>query len=284
MKNFTLIFVYLIFAVGLTFGQSEKINSKLILKLTTLESKTEKVWIFFTDKGGYTEKYYSNPLLVVSKKSLDRRNKLKTFDKGIDYIDLPVNEQYINEIKSLGVTVIQKSKWFNGISCNADISIINKISKYDFVKKIELVEKYKSINLVDESSEGFEINQMQPKGVNTYNYGSSYTQLQQINVPAVHNLGYKGQGVVVGVLDAGFNNLPHEVFNSMDIMAAYDFVNNDPDVGDGTGMGEGSHGTQTLSTIGGFKDGKLIGPAFASTYILAKTENTESETPVEEDN
>ncbi|MGB9665514.1 MAG: S8 family serine peptidase, partial [Ignavibacteria bacterium] len=55
--------------------------------------------------------------------------------------------------------------------------------------------------------------------------------------------------------------------------------------GDGQGgMGEGSHGTQTLSTIGGFKDGQLIGPAFGATYILAKTENTESETPIEMDN
>jgi len=42
--------------------------------------------------------------------------------------------------------------------------------------------------------------------------------------------------------------------------------------------------TDTLSIIGGFKDGKLIGPAFDANFILAKTENTDSETPVEEDN
>jgi hypothetical protein len=49
-------------------------------------------------------------------------------------------------------------------------------------------------------------------------------------------------------------------------------------------MGTGTHGTMTLSTIGGFSSGNLIGPAFNSTYILAKTENTDSETPIEEDN
>jgi hypothetical protein len=36
--------------------------------------------------------------------------------------------------------------------------------------------------------------------------------------------------------------------------------------------------------IGGFYEGQLIGPAFGADFILAKTENTESETPVEEDN
>jgi len=40
----------------------------------------------------------------------------------------------------------------------------------------------------------------------------------------------------------------------------------------------------TLSIIGGFKDGKLIGPAFDANFILAKTENTQSESPIEEDN
>ena len=97
-------------------------------------------------------------------------------------------------------------------------------------------------------------------------------------------MGYTGQGVTVCVMDAGFNRLSHEVFSAMNIIAAYDFVNNDPDVGDSTDLGNGSHGTQTLSAIGGFKEGKLIGPAFGANFILAKTENTDSETPIEEDN
>jgi len=35
---------------------------------------------------------------------------------------------------------------------------------------------------------------------------------------------------------------------------------------------------------GGLQEGQLIGPAFGADFILAKTENTDSETPVEEDN
>ncbi len=71
----------------------------------------------------------------------------------------------------------------------------------------------------------------------------------------------------------------------MHIIATYDFVNHRTYIGDGLGgMGEGSHGTMTLSTIGGYVPGQLIGPAFGANFLVTKTENTDSETPVEEDN
>ena len=64
----------------------------------------------------------------------------------------------------------------------------------------------------------------------------------------------------------------------------YDFVNNDSNIGDEGDMGQGYHGTFTLSAIGGYYPGHFIGPAYSANYILAKTENTDSETPIEEDN
>ncbi len=70
----------------------------------------------------------------------------------------------------------------------------------------------------------------------------------------------------------------------MEIAGTWDFVNDDNDVGDGTDMGTGAHGTNTLSILGGYSPGKLIGPAFGAIYYLAKTENIESELHVEEDN
>ena len=125
---------------------------------------------------------------------------------------------------------------------------------------------------------------------NTYNYGNSFAELEQINVPAAHDSGYTGAGVIIAVMDAGVSNLSHEVFNRMinnnQIIAKYDFVNHDYNIANQTltDAGDGSHGTWTLALIGGFKEGQMIGPAFDSKYILAKTENTESESSIEEDN
>jgi hypothetical protein len=70
----------------------------------------------------------------------------------------------------------------------------------------------------------------------------------------------------------------------LNVLGTWDFVNNNINVGDEDDFGSGVHGTLTLSALGGYHPGSLIGPAYAASYVLAKTENTESETQVEEDN
>lgn len=245
------------------------------------------VWIMFNDKGPEADKYFSFSTNVVSEKSLHRRTKVIKTNSLLDNTDLPIYTSYIEQVQFLGFKLKQKSKWFNAVSGYIPVSTLNSISILSFVKQIDLVARlgknYEEIGSHFQiESNSSNLNKLQSP--NVFDYGNSLTQLQQINVPAVHNLGYTGQGVTICLMDAGFNRLSHEVFSTMNIIAAYDFVNNDPGVGDSTDMGNGSHGTETLSAIGGFKQGKLIGPAFGSNFILAKTENTDSETPIEEDN
>ncbi len=239
------------------------------------------VWVFFNDKGENTSSYFINPESVVSEKSLKRRAKV--FEEGnlISNMDLPVNSEYIEKVVSLGFEVKQKSKWFNGVSGYVTKSEIGLISQLSTVKILDVVHKFKKDYSVEEDASNQSQNKSgnQPVGVNSYNYGQSFTQLNQINVPAVHDMGYTGQGITICSMDAGFDNLAHEVFSSINIIAMWDFVDNDPDV-----SGH-SHGTWTLSVIGGFKEGQLIGPAFGSDFILARTEDDPgSETPIEEDN
>ncbi|MCH7774178.1 MAG: S8 family serine peptidase, partial [Bacteroidetes bacterium] len=239
------------------------------------------VWVFFNDKGENTSSYFINPESVVSEKSLKRRAKV--FEEGnlISNMDLPVNSEYIEKLVSLGFEVKQKSKWFNGVSGYVTKSEIGLISQLSSVKSLDVVHKFKKDYSIEEDAGNQSQNNSgyQPDGVNSLNYGPSFTQMNQINVPAVHDMGFTGQGITICSMDAGFDNLAHEVFSSMNIIAMWDFVDGDPDVSQG-----GSHGTSTLSTIGGFKEGKLIGPAFSSEFILARTEDIFSETPVEEDN
>ena len=287
MKRLILAFL----CVGLVgvFAQSplQKISTRLQAKLQSDgPNQNQLIWIYFTDKGDNVDTYFSNPTSVVSQKSLDRRAKYIDQSNLISTIDLPVNQNYINQLLQNGFIVKQKSRWFNSVSGYANETLINQIAQNSFVRLIDVVATFakSSDNLEFEQSEFINDNPLQPEGIHTLNYGASFTQLNQINVPAVHDSGFNGAGITICVLDAGFNNLPHEAFANMDIIAAWDFVNGDPDVGDGTDMGEGSHGTATLSIIGGFKEGELVGPAYGSSFILAKTENTDSETPVEEDN
>ena len=286
---------YLIISVflfaGLLFAQSsvEKLTPQLNAVVEN-SNPSEKllVWIFFSDKGNQTDNYFLKPSTVVSEKSLNRRAKVLSQDKIISQRDLPVNQIYIDQLQSAGFELKQKSKWFNGVSGWIKSSELPQIALLPFVKQMDIVYRFRSNKIENETinehpeepNESFS----KPTGTNSFNYGQSLTQLNIISVPQVHDLGYTGNGIYICMMDAGFDRLSHQVFSSMNIIAAWDFVNGDPDVQNGSDMGNGSHGTSTLSLIGGFFEGQLIGPAFNAEFILAKTENTDSETPIEEDN
>jgi len=287
-----LISIIIILFAGLMFAQSsvEKFTPQLNAVMDN-SNQTEKllVWVFFTDKGNETQNYFQKPSSVVSEKSLKRRAKVLSEDKLLSTTDLPVNQNYIEQVQALGFQLKQKTKWFNGISGWATKSELTQFASLPFVKQLDIVYKYRKDNIEEETQnenpEELNQNLAKPLETHSFNYGQSYTQLNQITVPQVHDLGYTGAGVTICVMDAGFDRwTTHQVFSSMNVIATWDFVNGDPDVEDGSDMGEGSHGCATLSIIGGFYEGQLLGPAFGADFILAKTENTDSETPIEEDN
>jgi subtilisin family serine protease len=116
-------------------------------------------------------------------------------------------------------------------------------------------------------------------------YGGAFSQLNQINVLPLHKQGLSGRGVLVCLLDVGFRK-SHEVFRLAHLVAEWDFVLKDGDVEqnlDDPNDFSDSHGTATWSLLGGFKFGQMIGPAFGADFILGRTEDDRSETPVEED-
>jgi subtilisin family serine protease len=282
-----ILFVILIYGLVL-YAQTptEKVSTRLQQKISTVNIDEKiLVWIFFNDKGNDINSFYAAPQNVVSEKSLHRREKVYPFNQLINFDDLPVNGTYIDAVTSIGFELKQRSRWFNGVSGYLTKSKISSIVNLPFVKNMDIVyalkKNYDAIE--SDKTSNSKITQ-QPENTFSLNYGDSFTQVNQINVPAVHDSGYTGQGITICVLDAGFNRLTHQSFANMNIIAKWDFVNNDPDVGDGSDMGSGTHGTMTLSTIGGYSPGNLIGPAFNADFILAKTENTDSETPIEEDN
>jgi serine protease AprX len=286
-----LITIAIILFAGMIFAQSsvEKFTPQLNAVIDNSNQAEELlVWVFFTDKGNETQNYFQKPSTVVSEKSLKRRSKVLSEDKLISTTDLPVNENYIQQIQSLGFQVKQKTKWFNGVSGWATKSELTQFANKPFVKQLDIVYKFRKDNLEEETqndnSDGSNQNFSKPQETHSLNYGQSYTQLNQITVPQVHDLGYTGEGITICVMDCGFDRwTTHQVFSTMNVIATWDFVDGNSDVENGN-VGTGYHGTNTLSLIGGFYEGQLIGPAFDADFILARTEDIYSETPIEEDN
>jgi len=274
----------LLLSITTIFAQnSNKLTSTLTKQITAKSDNTNfTVWIFFTDKGDNLNKKLSQAASKISQRSLERRQKLfKNKSSLVTFYDIPVLNTYVNAVTPFLSKLRHQSKWLNAISAEVAKSDLKKIAAFDFVKTIDVVRTRK----YDKALTTETAPTKSAKNTNyNLNYGASLTQLEQINVPLVHDMGYSGNGLIICVLDAGFNNLEHQSFDNMTIIDSYDFVNDDNNVDDQSDMGTGNHGTKTLSTIGGFYEGELIGPAYGASYLLAKTENTDSETQVEEDN
>ncbi|MBN2788751.1 MAG: S8 family peptidase [Candidatus Delongbacteria bacterium] len=243
-------------------------------------SKNDKVFvIYFTDKDIFDQESFNNAVskVEISEKALKRR--AKTFKRGDNLVlfsDLPVYKGYIEK---LGLKKIRsESKWFNFISAEINSDKALEISKHEFVRYIDILPpkgKMKST----ESAEPVEI----PKDPRFY--GDAYDQVNQINIPAVHDLGYHGEGVTLLIIDTGFKK-SHEVFDSLNVIAEHDFIFDDDNVSldsnDVISYQE-THGTACWSIAAGYKPNTLVGPAYRSDFLLAKTEDYLNESTLEED-
>ena len=233
-----------------------------------------RVWVYLIDK-------HKTNRIRVSERVLWRRNKNNKKIKTDKY-DLEISRVYIDKLNFLGIKVEKKSRWLNAVSVLVDTSQIKILQKQNFIKKIKPVLRH--VKKKDKNTH-LDINYNTPQ--RSLDYGNSINQNEQINIPSSHDAGFYGQGVRILYIDTGFD-LSHEVFDSINVVSEYDFINNDTNTSNETEQEQNdqqdSHGTQCLSVIAGFYPGKLIGPAFSSEYLLAKTEIVAEEIYQEVDN
>lgn len=269
----------------LSFGANDpqKISPPLEEKLKRQKNSTFKVWIYFQDRG---EEVASSLVAVrqnLNYKTLERRRRVLPEEKVVDELDVPVNEKYIEKLRPYLINLKHASRWLNAVSAVVAADSLKTIAAWPIVSRIEEVARH-HFKLPLPESLATSPAMRQPVGLHTLEYGPSFPQVSQIMVPPLHDLGINGTGITIALLDSGFNNLDHEAFRHLRVEGTWDFVNNDPDVADQPGqMGSGNHGTETLGVIAGFSPGKLIGPAYGANFLLAKTENTDWERHIEED-
>ena len=239
-------------------------------------------WVFLADKSDA-----ASNLREAERRLTPHARARRARNRGpnhlVDAYDIPVDTRYVAALRAHGGHVRQVSRWLNAISVDVDAAAAGRIAALPFVRGMDVVRAGHAplpVPVVQTAPEA----PLSERSTFSLNYGPSFNQNNLIDVPPLHDQGYTGSGVWICMLDAGFNNPGHVAFQNLDVLVTRDFVNGDSIVVDQTGQaGSGNHGTETLSTIGGYAPGNLIGPAFGATYILAKTENTDWERHVEED-
>jgi hypothetical protein len=256
---------------------------------TAAAATTGAYWVFFTDRG-------SNPptpadwLAIAERIPTESWASREAAPAGAvpDERDLPLQQAYVDRVAGLG-HVRHQTRWLNGVSADLSPEAAATVRTLPFVREVRPVARGERQSLGPAfAPDGTPLGQTLsdkdlPRG--PYPYGPSYGQLQEIQVPAVHALGYTGNRVRMMMLDAGFRK-DHHAFSNARILGERDFVFHD-----GNTQNEPAddpwahfHGTGTWSVHGGYDPGHIVGPAYGAEFVLSKTEDIRTETRVEEDN
>lgn len=239
------------------------------------EQDTLKYRISLKDKAA-TEYSLKKPEKYLSAKAIERRRKQNL---PIDSTDLPVCRKYIDEIRKQGVKIVVTGKWDNfvTVSCN-DTTLIDRIAALPFVLSTEKVWISPGAGKPSMATERDSVlNQptIHPDSI----YGRAITQIQMSNGDKLHEAGFKGQGMTIAVIDAGFHNVDKiTAMQNIRILGTKDFVNQQADI-----FAESSHGMSVLSCIGMNRPDIMTGTAPEASFWLLRSEDEYSEHLVEQD-
>jgi subtilisin family serine protease len=240
-----------------------------------------KYWVQFADKSNSSNSI-NKPLEYLSSRAIQRRIKNNI---EITVEDLPISKIYSDSLSRIGVKVLYSSKWFNSVTIETNNDLqIETIKKLSFVKNIEKTADplaYKKAAIIDKNN--LPLNGFSTISDSSY-YGNAYKQISVENGVFLHKSGFRGKGVIIAIIDAGFYQA--DQFSSLDsarqqghILGTRDFVEPGNNV-----YNAHLHGAEVLSSIAGLQPGTLVGTAPDASFWLLRSEDAKSEYPVEEDN
>lgn len=249
----------------------------------------DKYFIQFTDKEGspYT---IDNPSAFLTERAIQRRSQQQI---AITEQDIPVNTAYLEAVANTGANILFPTKWLNGVTIETQSQqVLDAIAALPFVSGFRnlteepLKQQIKSKIFFDAEETGDHLKPTSTnlKHVSLFDYGNGYTQINQLNGIPLHENGYRGEGMVIALLDGGYTSVDtHIAFDSIrnngQILGVKDFVHPGGNV-----YSESSHGTAVLSTIAANVPGQLIGTAPKASFWLLRPEYVVTEHVIEEYN
>ena len=227
--------------------------------------------IYFRDKGNQRATDIQ-PQSLLSDRAIARR--LKAGIPLIDYRDLPVFRDYIFQINDMGLTFHCASKWMNTAlfktAAEADTSILKNL---DFVTNVTIVKRPSGKSAYSDKLE-LSLSDSYPPYDNHLIMLNGYTLI---------NSGFNGKGILVAVLDGGFDKA--DVISGLSPLRGRNGIKATKDLitGGDKVYNYSSHGTAVLTVLAGQITGQLEGVSQGADYLLIRTEDGSSEFPVEED-
>lgn len=230
--------------------------------------------VYLKDKGdgGYR---VEQPEAFLSQEAIQRRIKNKI---AITASDFPIAHAYLDSLSNAGMKPLVQSKWFSTVVVeSADSLVIDRLKELSFVDSVSWIWKGKLKEPVVSADQKEHLVPLDaPKRTE---YGYAEEQIRMLNGVKLHEEGFRGEGMRVAVIDAGFLNVDRiAAFDSLRLLGTHNviFPGKSVFVGD-------DHGTKVLSCLAADMPGFMIGTAPKASYLLVKSEDSDTEYPIEED-
>ena len=256
-----LVILILIAQFQIVSGQSETMNYKFR--------------VYLKDKQT-ADSVKMDTLSFLSQKAIDRRVEQGV---AIDSTDYPISAKYKRELTGLGSKIVAQSKWFNTLVVESNDSLqLKDIERMTFVDSVKFVWRGSSYDKVENMRPRLSPVDCKTDTIMESYFGISKDQFSLHNAQYLHNAGFQGKGIDIAVIDAGFTNL--DVIPSF----AHSFISGHKNfVPDGNVFSASDHGTKVVSTMALNLPHKAMGSAPKAHYLLLRSEDEQSEFPVEED-
>jgi subtilisin family serine protease len=234
--------------------------------------QSSKYWITFKEKDttGYHYTKQLSPQAIYNRQLLN----IPLYQ----YSDVPVNQSYIQELSFRNISIVCKSKWLNAVTARLTAEQVNQVKQLPFVQSVEKV----TIELLPTSTSN-----------DSLEYDPEYIHiaLSQMKFRAFAEQKLYGDGVVIGVIDAGFFNAYAEASLTQlqlkkSVLMQRDFIDKErTDIITQAATNSDGHGMMVLKSIAGYDTTKKyqIGLAPNAKFVLARTENGNKEHRAEED-
>lgn len=244
------------------------------------------VWVAFRDKGVAGAGDLASRL-AAAERGLAPRARARRIRAGLtpllDHHDLPVDPRYLDALAARGLRPFAVSRWLNRAAVRSTAAAARAIAALPFVAGVREVERVRRSRLPAAPPAWPASGPPGPLRA-AVDYGQHRDPLVQIGVPALHDSGYTGAGLLIAVFDEEFNQ--HETHEAL--IAAIpapghrrDFHEGDTVVTDLANPSARSHGTWTFGIMAGNRPGTYVGAAFGAEFALARTEVLSFERPVE---
>ena len=253
-----------------------------------VKKKTYVYRYYLTDKQP-TKYSLAKPERFLSERSIKRRIRQHL---PVDSTDLPVPRQYVQLFAVKGATVLGTSRWQNTVVvCSTDTLVLNRLSQLPIVREKRCVYiTPDSLESADDISWNVHDSFNRWDSVRNESYGMAADQIDMLNGRRLHEAGLTGKGMVIAILDGGFQNYNRiPALQHAQVLGVKDFINpsieNDPEsqAYPTKDFHQIDHGTRVFSAMAAYAPEVMIGTAPEAGYWLLRTEEHATEQPVEED-